>query len=253
MGLLDASASSGGSISSAKGASESWSNTAGVQASVASAEQARLAHERQLELLEKTQEYNSKEAEKQREWEQKNIDIANNMANTVYSRSVSDMIKAGINPVLAASMGLSGAGAGSVTSGASASIGVPSTYMGNTFAEQNSASNSYNESNGSSWNQSESGLATFLESMGTWVSGMIGALNSAHTIEVSLKGLGLDTGSDSGQNGGDKGTIGNLVEETKETIRKIFGKGGYSQYSNGKYYTPYGGIFETMHQLGKKK
>lgn len=179
MGLLDASSASGGSVNNAHSTSESWSNTAGAAASAWSAEQAELAHERQKELLNITQEYNSREAQKTRDWETE-------MANTIYSRSMKNMREAGLNPVLAAGMGLSGA---SVGGGASASVGTPSTYMGQSIAEQNSASHSQSESSGSSWNKSESGLVTFLESMGTWVQGMIGALSSSHTLNIAFNGL----------------------------------------------------------------
>ena len=179
MGLLDASMSSGGSQNSAQSTSQSWSNTAGATASAWSAEQAKLAHERQKELLNITQEYNSKEAQKARDWEER-------LANTIYTRSIQNMREAGLNPVLAAGMGLSAAGVGG---GASASISTPSTFMPQSIAEQNAASNSQSESSGSAWNRSESGLATFLESMGTWVNGMIGALSSSHTINIALQGL----------------------------------------------------------------
>lgn len=189
MGLLDASSAAGGSQNSATSVSNSYSNTAGAAASAWSAQQAELAHKRQLELLQKTQEYNSAEAEKDRQWQQKNIDIANQMANTVYTRSVKDMINAGINPILAANLGLGAAGNGTVSGGAAASVGTPSTFMGSTYAEQNSASHSESQSQGSSWNNSESGLATFLESMGAWVEGMIGALSSSHTLNIAFSGI----------------------------------------------------------------
>ena len=179
MGLLDASSSSGGSVNTAK--AQSFGQTLGTQASANSAIEAEKAHQRQLQLMRETQEYNAREAQKARDFEEK-------MANTIYTRSVKNMKEAGINPILAANMGLSGA---SIGSGATASISTPSTFMGQSFADQNSASTS--ESHGNSWNSSESGLATFLESMGTWVNGMIGALNSSKTIEIALKGMDLAT------------------------------------------------------------
>lgn len=165
------------SASGNQGQSSSWSNTAGLQASQNSAQQAALAHQRQLELLKETQEYNAREAQKQREWQEK-------MANTVYTRSVANMKQAGINPILAAQLGLSGS---SVGSGATASVSTPTTYMGQSFAEQNSASQS--SQSGWGWSNSSSGLAEGLKMMGDLISSALGSINSAQNIEISLAGL----------------------------------------------------------------
>lgn len=179
MGLFDQGTSSSGSQQSASSVSDSWSNTAGAAASAWSAQQAEAAHQRQLELLEKTQEYNSKEAQKTRDWQTE-------MANTIYTRSVKNMIEAGINPVLAAGMGLSGAG---VSSGATANVGTPSTFMGQSIAEQNSSAHSESESQGSGWSKSESGIITALTGIGQLANSLIAALGSAHAIEVNINGL----------------------------------------------------------------
>lgn len=64
--------------------------------------------------FEKQMEYNSAEAEKNRKWQEE-------MASTAYQRTVADMIKAGINPILASQLG-----ATTVGSGATASVGAPS-------------------------------------------------------------------------------------------------------------------------------
>lgn len=149
--------------------SSGYSNTYGTAASERAANAAAVANKYSMENMNKVMEYNSMEAQKQREWEER-------MANTIYTRSVANMKEAGINPILAASMGLSGA---SVGSGATASVAQPQTFMGQTFADQNSAnqawsagdSYSHGENGGSwgssssSWNNSESGLATGLRQM----------------------------------------------------------------------------------------
>lgn len=187
MGIFDASQSSGGSVNSAQNSSQSisnsWANTAGAAASRASEEAARVAFERQKELMQMQMDYNREEAQKARDWETE-------MANSIYTRSVNNMREAGINPILAANMGLSGAGVGS---GATASIGGATAPMANTFSEMNSASHSESygagESHGNSWNQSTSGLTTALEQMGNLISGLLGGITSSHTIDVAIKGL----------------------------------------------------------------
>ena len=127
---LTGSQSSGGSVSNAGGSnwgyntaqsinraqSSGYSNTYGSAASDRAANAAAVANAYQMKNMDKAMKFNSMEAQKQREWEER-------MANTIYTRSVSNMREAGINPILAASMGLSGA---SVGSGAAASISTPS-------------------------------------------------------------------------------------------------------------------------------
>ena len=109
-------------------------------------------------------EFNRQEAQKARDWNE-------NMANTVYTRSVNNMKEAGINPVLAANMGLSAA---SIGSGATASIGGAGAPLAQPFANSSSASNSWSHSegmskggsSGSSWNDSTYGLSTAIDQLG---------------------------------------------------------------------------------------
>lgn len=184
------------SVSGSEGNSQSsnWSNVAGLEASANSALEAEKAHERQKELLQMAQEYNSKEAEKQRNWQA-------DMANTVYTRSVKNMIEAGINPILAANLGLS---AGNISGAASASVGAPQSFMGQTFAEQNSAGQSSSSSNafsnssekGSSysrggsnsneWSNSESGLATGLRQMIDLGEDALNAISSSEALKRTM-------------------------------------------------------------------
>lgn len=178
MGLLDTlkgGMSAGGSSNSARGVS--ISNTAGREATASSNQQAITANSSAMSAWREASEYNTRQAQIQREWQER-------MANTTYQRTVEDMKKAGINPILAAGLGLS---ADSVGSGATASMSSPETYMAQSFAEQNSASNS--ESHGSSWNQSESGLATGLKLMGDAIAGAISKINASKTIDIAINGL----------------------------------------------------------------
>lgn len=80
-------------------------------------ESAYQANETQKELQRIAAEYNAREAEKNRKWQEQ-------MSNTAYQRAVEDMRKAGINPILAAQNG-----GASIGAGASASIGAPSASM----------------------------------------------------------------------------------------------------------------------------
>lgn len=158
MSLLTGSTSTGGSINSGQSASTSQSATYGTAATQRAQQNAMQANQSALNAWRMAATYNSDEAAAQREW-------LEYMANTVYQRTVKDMRKAGINPILAANMGL---GTASVGSGATASMTTPSTYMSNTFADSTSSSEASSKSHGSSWNESSAGLTTAL----TQIAGM---------------------------------------------------------------------------------
>lgn len=178
MGLINAlngSSSSGGSQNSSRSVSSSFTN--GSAATASSNIQAAQANTSAIDAWNKAAQYNAEQAEIQRQWQER-------MANTTYQRTMEDMKRAGINPILAAGMGLS---ADSVGSGASASISSPSTYMANSYADSQSASESY--SKGSSWQNSESGLATGLQLLGNAIAGAIGKLNSSKAININMEGL----------------------------------------------------------------
>ena len=179
--------SSGGSVNSATNGSwsrnQSQSMTNAASARQWSAEQANVAYERQKELIEMEQAFNAEQAKISRDWEE-------SMANTIYTRSVKNMREAGINPILAANMGLSGA---SVGSGATASIGGASAPMAQSFMDTSSASSgaseSWGESNGSSWSQSEGGIVTALSALAEMFGQMAETVNSGSTVNIVLDGL----------------------------------------------------------------
>ena len=184
---LTQSYASGGSANNA--ANGSWSNnqsssfTNAEAARQWSAQQAQIAFERQKELMQMEQAYNAEQAKIARDWEA-------SMANTIYTRSVKNMKEAGINPILAANMGLSGA---SVGSGATASISGASAPMAQSFMDTSSASSgaseSWGESHGSSWSESEGGIVTALSALGGLFEQLANQAASSQTINLILDGL----------------------------------------------------------------
>ena len=168
---LNQSYGSGGSSNS----SRSISNTAGIQASNTAQQQTAIANSSAQSAWRESAAYNAEQAKIQREWQER-------MANTVYQRTVEDMKKAGINPVLAAGMGL---GTASVGGGSAASISPSQVFNAQTFPESNSTS----QANGNSWNYSESGLFTFAEALSGIGASLIQGLNSSHSLNIAINGL----------------------------------------------------------------
>lgn len=201
--------SSGGSQNTSVGDNASWSQTYGTAASNMSAQQANSANNAAMAAWQQMAQFNAAEAQKSREWQER-------MANTVYQRTVKDMIKAGINPVLAAGMGLGTASAGS---GATATAGNPTTFMPNTFADSQSASVGHQESQGSSWQQSVNGLAYLADA----ISGAIQHITSGIDINVALNGLKdvLDTDLDVDKNG--KTDFDDIEESAVRAVENVFG------------------------------
>lgn len=163
--------SAGGSAQQAN----SYSATNAIDARAWSENAATTAFNRQKELMQMEMDYNSAEAQKARDWEEA-------MANTIYTRSTKNMREAGINPILAANMGLSGAAVGS---GATASISGGSAPLAQNFMDSQSAS----QSSGSSWNRSENGLATALTAIGGMLSSALGAINSGINISMNMDAI----------------------------------------------------------------
>lgn len=185
--------SSGGSAASNQATAAGQSNTDASTARDWSAKQAEIAFDRQKELLQMEMDYNSKEAKAAREWQE-------SMANSVYTRSVANMREAGINPILAANMGLSGA---SVGSGQTASVGGASAPMAQGFMDSSSAWSSSSEGQSSGWNNSEQGIITALKGLGEMFGNAFNAVNSGLNLTIALDG----------------------IKAAEETIHEISGKG----------------------------
>lgn len=178
MGIFDASTSASGNVSQ----SSNFSNASSSGATYGSAASAQaLANMREANaftdlMWEKQAAYNSLEAQKARDWQER-------LANTTYQRTVQDMIKAGVNPILAAGAGFS---ADSVSSGAAASVsGATGQALGAYPDSMNSSiSHAEGQSSGSGWSSSESGFATFLKSMADIFGTISNGLSSGLSINI---------------------------------------------------------------------
>lgn len=202
------SATSGGtSYSGSSQASQSASHVYGTEASNRATQAAYNANSAANAAWEKAAAYNAEQAAINRAWQEK-------MANTVYQRTIADMKKAGINPVLAASMGLGTAGS---NSGATAQMGNPMSYMANTYADSESAS----QSHGSSWSESISGIAYLADALKGLAQGMTSTMN----FNIALNGL-KELWSDD-KTTGDGKTVGEHKSngDYDLTIPEIFKKG----------------------------
>lgn len=180
---------------------EAWSHaSSGTDADTArfwSALMAEDAWQKSMQAFHEQMDFNREEAEKQRAWQAE-------MANTLYTRSTKNMKEAGINPILAANMGLSGA---SVGTGATASLGgSPSAPLAQNFMDSWSGSESYShgysygEGSGSSWGEgsswgagwsnSEEGIITALQGLGGMANAALNGINAGNTLQELSKATG---------------------------------------------------------------
>lgn len=139
------------SWSDAYNESANWGRTYGREASAQDVFNALSADERQWDMILQQQQYNATEAEKNRLYQML-------MSNTAYQRSVADLKKAGLNPILA--VGNMGA---STPTGSQASSGLAGSHKANAYAEQESGGYSYGyqKSGSSSYGYSKGGSSSY--------------------------------------------------------------------------------------------
>lgn len=175
-----------------------------------------------MEAMNKQMDFNREEAQKQRDWQAE-------MANTIYTRSVKNMKEAGINPILAYNMGLSGA---SVGTGATASLaGIPNAPLAQNFMDSWSAGESFshgssfgNENGGSygsgsswgaGWANSEEGIVTALQGLGSLASNALAGINAGQAIQKAT--------------GKGKEIVQGVVQAVDSGLKNLTGQKGYNE------------------------
>lgn len=151
---------------SENGSEESgWSQVYGKEASAADIERAAEANQIQRNLWQEQADYNTKMWQEQAKYnaEQAALDreYQERLSNTAYQRAVVDLLKAGLNPILAVgNMGASTPVGAMATSGMQ-SAGLANAYKATTYADQRS------ENSGKSWGKSWGSSSSTSWSRGT--------------------------------------------------------------------------------------
>lgn len=161
--------------------------------------QAALANQTQADTWNKTAEYNSQEAQKNREWQEY-------MSSTAYQRAVKDLKAAGLNPILAAMNGGASMGTGATATQGNISAAMASSGL------QSGAMNSVGGFQGIMENTSGA-LA------------MAGAISDGFTqIGNAIKNFRLF--------GGDEGTLKEIISDAGKAANEMAAKSGYDSYAS---------------------
>jgi hypothetical protein len=166
--------------------------------------------------------YNSAEAQKNRDWQEM-------MSNTAYQRAMADMKAAGLNPILAANLGGASTPGGATGTISGASMGLQGASAASISALGNGVLGSnYNMSQNESWNMSQ------WEQISEGFSNMISTGSSTPT---KLKGVVNDV-IDSATKGAigagrQKKGVAKAAEKSTSTAGARFGEGATKPGKNG--------------------
>lgn len=166
--------------------------------------------------------YNSAEAQKNRDWQEM-------MSNTAYQRAMADMKAAGLNPILAANLGGASTPGGATGTISGASMGLQGASAASISALGNGVLGSnYNMSQNESWNMSQ--WAQISE-------GFSNMISTGSSTPTKLKGVVNDVINSAAKGavgaGRQKKGVAKAAEKSTSTAGARFGEGATKPGKNG--------------------